>query len=132
MALNLYRRHESSCAGGHPNRSQTYQTDELRRDWKKCFCVIQVAGTLAGRFHRKSNGVRTWEQASTLCSVGAPGHLAEGARRSSHRRARSSASHCRRDLPTHHARPRDSSIPRGSPESQWPQFCAKYKYDQKI
>src|SRR5438445_510262 len=66
MALNLYRRHENACAGGHPNRSQTYQTDELRRGWKKCFCVIQVAGTLAGRFHRKSTGVRTWEQAQAL------------------------------------------------------------------
>ena len=66
MALNLYRRHENACAGGHPNRSQTYQTDELRRGWKKCFCVIQVAGTLAGRFHRKSTGVRTWEQALAL------------------------------------------------------------------
>src|SRR4029077_5313940 len=63
MALNLYRRHENACAGGHPNRSQTYQTDELRRGWKKCFCVIQVAGTLAGRFHRKSTDLGTWEQA---------------------------------------------------------------------
>src|SRR5438445_9398678 len=49
---------------------------------------------------------------STLRSVGAPGHLAEGARRGSHLRARSPASNRRRDRPTHHTRPRDSSLPR--------------------
>src|SRR5260370_33280593 len=66
MALNLYRRHEGACAGGHPHRSHTYQTDELRRGSKKCSCAIQVAGTLAGRFHRKSTGLRIWEQAPAL------------------------------------------------------------------
>ena len=48
MALNLYRRHfrmEGKCAGSHAADSRSYEHDERRRDWKKCYCPIYAAGT---------------------------------------------------------------------------------------
>ncbi len=33
MALNLYRRHGSHCAGGRALHDRTYEPDELRRGW---------------------------------------------------------------------------------------------------
>lgn len=69
VGLNLYRRHQSDCVGGHPNRSRSYQTDELRRGWKKCFCTIQAAGTLAGEFRRRSTDTHAWEDAHAVATA---------------------------------------------------------------
>ena len=54
MALNLYRRHGANCTGGRVLHDMTYEADELRRTWKKCYCPVYASGTLAGRFKRKT------------------------------------------------------------------------------
>jgi integrase len=64
VTLHLYRRHLATCH--HPQRTRTYPTDELRRGWKKCHCPIQIAGTLAGEFGRRSTGEHTWERAERV------------------------------------------------------------------
>lgn len=63
MALNLYRRHGSHCAGGRALYDRTYEPDELRRGWRKCACPIYASGTLAGRFRRKNTEAVGWAEA---------------------------------------------------------------------
>src|SRR5665213_166632 len=38
----------------------TYEADELRRTWKKCFCPIYASGTLTGQFKRKNTERTAW------------------------------------------------------------------------
>jgi hypothetical protein len=41
MAFNLYCRHGSNCGGG---RALTSESDELRRNRKRCSCPIYASG----------------------------------------------------------------------------------------
>ena len=41
----------------------SYETDELRRSWKKCHCAIYVSGTLNRRFKRKNTERTSWDEA---------------------------------------------------------------------
>ena len=66
MVLNLYRRHGSHCVGGRALHDMSYETDELRRSWKKCYCPIYVSGTLERRFKRKNTERTTWDDAKAL------------------------------------------------------------------
>jgi integrase len=69
MALNLYRRHfriAGKCAAGHTPESRSYEPDELRRGWKKCFCPIYACGTLAGSFKRRNTERFLWEEARSI------------------------------------------------------------------
>lgn len=66
MALNLYRRHGSHCSGGRALHDMTYEADELRRSWKRCFCPIYASGTLTGQFKRKNTERTTWDEAKPL------------------------------------------------------------------
>jgi integrase len=66
MALNLYRRHGSHCVGGRALHDMSYETDELRRSWKRCFCPTYASGTLAGRFKRKNTERINWDEAKPL------------------------------------------------------------------
>lgn len=66
MALNLYRRHGSHCAGGRALHDRTYEPDELRRGWRKCACPIYASGTLAGRFRRKNTESLGWVEAKAI------------------------------------------------------------------
>jgi len=68
MALNLYRRHGSNCAGGRALHEMTYESDELRRNWKRCFCPIYASGTLRGHFKRKNTERSTWPEANAVAS----------------------------------------------------------------
>ncbi len=66
MPLNLYRRHSRSagkCAAGLPPDFRNYETDELRRGWKKCHCPIYADGILAGQFRRKNTKQTAWSDA---------------------------------------------------------------------
>ncbi len=63
MALNLYRRHGSHCAGGRALHDRTYEPDELRRGWRKCACPIYASGTLSGLFRRKNTESVGWAEA---------------------------------------------------------------------
>src|SRR5215472_12460333 len=69
MALNLYRRHGSNCAGGRTLHDMTYESDELRRNWKRCACPIYASGTLNGRFKRKNTERSTWLDAGAVASA---------------------------------------------------------------
>src|SRR5690349_10308530 len=69
MALNLYRRHGSHCVGGRELHDMSYETDELRRSWKKCCCPIYVSGTLDRRFKRKNTERTNWDEAKALVRV---------------------------------------------------------------
>jgi integrase len=60
MALNIYRRHASHCPGGRALHDMTYEADELRRSWKKCYCPIYASGTLNGQFKRKNTERTAW------------------------------------------------------------------------
>src|SRR5580693_7570197 len=66
MALKLYRRHRKECEGGHLEDFRTGQFEEGRRGWKRCACLIHVAGTLAGKFNRKQTGKSDWDEAKAI------------------------------------------------------------------
>ena len=69
MALNLYRRHSSNCTGGRSLHEMTYESDELRRNWRRCLCPIYASGTLRGQFKRKNTERNTWPEASAVASA---------------------------------------------------------------
>ncbi len=66
MTLNLYRRHGSNCPGGRKPFESTYESDELRRSWKRCLCPIYASGTLGGRFKRRNTERTSWDEAKAL------------------------------------------------------------------
>jgi integrase len=68
MALKLYRRHRIECEGGHSEDSRTGEFEEGRRGWKRCGCLIHVAGTLAGKFSRKQTGKALWDEAKAVAA----------------------------------------------------------------
>jgi integrase/recombinase XerD len=68
MALNLYRRHGSNCPGGRALHEMSYETDELRRTWRKCSCPIYASGTLNRRFKRKNTEKTGWPEAKAMAS----------------------------------------------------------------
>jgi site-specific recombinase XerC len=64
VKLNLYRRHRPECESGRPEDSRSTESEERRRGWgRKCLCPIQLSGTLAGRFSRKSTFTSDWSEA---------------------------------------------------------------------
>jgi hypothetical protein len=46
----------------------TYEADELRRGWKKCYCPIYASGTLSGRFNRKNTERTAWIDAKAVAA----------------------------------------------------------------
>jgi integrase/recombinase XerD len=68
MALNLYRRHGSHCPAGRTLHQRTYESDELRRGWKKCSCPIYTSGTLNAQFKRKNTERTNWSDAKATAS----------------------------------------------------------------
>jgi integrase len=66
MALNVYRRHGSHCPGGRNPHEMTYESDELRRSWKKCACPIYASGTLSAQFKRKNTERTSWVDAKRI------------------------------------------------------------------
>ena len=69
MPLNLYRRHHRTagkCTGGYPVNLRNYESDELRRGWKKCHCPIYAVGTLNGEFRRRNTKRTDWEEAKVV------------------------------------------------------------------
>ena len=72
MPLNLYRRHFRSpgrCLGHYEPDFRNYETDELRRGWKKCRCPIYADGTLGGKFKRKNTKQTSWPEAKAVASL---------------------------------------------------------------
>jgi len=69
MALKLYRRHRKECEGGHPEDARTGQFEEGRRGWKRCACIIHVAGTLGKKFNRRQTGETDWERARAVADA---------------------------------------------------------------
>ena len=47
----------------------SYETDELRRSWKRCFCPIYASGTLNRQFKRKNTERTGWDEAKALARV---------------------------------------------------------------
>jgi hypothetical protein len=71
MPVNLYRRHfrtPGKCTGGYEPDSRNYETDELRREWKKCRCPIYAAGTLGEKFNRRNTRQSTWSEAKAIAA----------------------------------------------------------------
>jgi len=68
MALKLYRRHRKDCEGNHPEDSRSGEFEEGRRGWRRCACIIHVAGTLAEKFSRKQTGKSDWPEAKAVAS----------------------------------------------------------------
>jgi hypothetical protein len=71
MPLNLYRRHyraPGKCVGGHPPDSRSYEAEELRRNWKKCYCPIYADGTLGGKFNRRNIRKVLWPEAKAVAA----------------------------------------------------------------
>jgi integrase len=69
MALKLYRRHRKECEGGHHEDARTGQFEEGRRGWKRCACLIHVAGTLGKKFNRRQTGETDWERARAFADA---------------------------------------------------------------
>ena len=94
MPLNLYRRHfrtRGNCLAGFDPESRSYESDELRRGWKKCHCPIYADGTLAGKFKRQNTKKISWPEAKAVASAwevagrwtddpGAPSPILSGSR----------------------------------------------------
>jgi len=69
MSLTLYRRHTSKCSQGRARHERTYESDELRRGFKKCQCPIQFEGKIKGAgFVRKSTQRIAWEEAKPVAA----------------------------------------------------------------
>lgn len=71
MLLTLYRRHHRTagkCSAGYPLNFRSYETDELRRGWKKCLCPIYAVGTLSGAFKRVNTKRTSWAEAKAIAS----------------------------------------------------------------
>jgi integrase len=69
VALNLYRRHRSSCKAGLPHGQRSGEFGERKKGWKRCDCPIVASGTLNGHFNRKSTDVWTWEKAKEIAAA---------------------------------------------------------------
>jgi hypothetical protein len=63
MPLNLYRRHQKGCKGGHAADSRSGEFEERRKGWKRCGCFIFASGTLAGAYRRRFTGHTGWDEA---------------------------------------------------------------------
>lgn len=68
MGLNLYRRHRSSCNGGHPHNLRSGEFEERKKGWKRCDCPVVASGTINGKFGRKSTEVWDWDDAKKIAS----------------------------------------------------------------
>lgn len=66
MALNLYRRHNQECDGGHPEGSHSGELEERSKKWKRCGCPIVASGSLAKQFSRRKTGRIFWEEAKVV------------------------------------------------------------------
>jgi len=67
MSLTLYRRHTSKCSQGRTRHERTFESDELRRGFKKCQCPIQFEGKIKGAgFVRKSTEKTSWDEAKLV------------------------------------------------------------------
>ena len=62
MALKLYRRRRKGMRGWPPRRRTNGQFEEGRRGWKRCACIIHVAGTPGKKFNRRQTGETDWER----------------------------------------------------------------------
>jgi integrase len=69
MPLNLYRRHQQDCAGGHPEDSRSGEFEERSKKWKRCGCVIFAAGSLEKHFRRRTTGRIDWKDARAVASA---------------------------------------------------------------
>lgn len=67
--LNFHRRHLEECTAGQPPGSRTYESDELRRAIKKCYCPIYASGTLGGLYKRPNTGATNWEEAKAVSAL---------------------------------------------------------------
>lgn len=68
MPLNLYRRHQSACKGGHPEDSRSGEFQERSKTWKRCGCSIFVAGSLNKTFKRRNTGRFDWDGGREVAS----------------------------------------------------------------
>src|SRR4029453_18052472 len=70
MALHLYRRHRSDCVAGRQNEFRSSELDERRKGWgRKCRCLIQISGTLSGKFSRKTASTADWTEARRIADA---------------------------------------------------------------
>jgi integrase len=70
MSISLYRRHTSKCSQSRSRHERTYESDELRRGFKKCQCPIQFEGKVKGAgFLRKSTEKTSWDEAKFVAAA---------------------------------------------------------------
>lgn len=51
-----------------PRDRRTGEFEEGRRGWKRCGCLIHVAGTLSGKFSRKQTGKGLQDEAKAIAA----------------------------------------------------------------
>src|SRR4029077_8069960 len=64
-----HSRTRGKCLGGYEPDFRNYETDELRRGWKKCRCPIYADGTLGRKFKRKNTKQTTWLEAKAIAAA---------------------------------------------------------------
>ncbi len=69
MALNLYRRHGSRCIGGRALHDMSYDGDETRRAWKKCYCPNYASGTIGKTIKRRNTERLEWPDAKAVADA---------------------------------------------------------------
>ena len=66
IALNLYRRHNQECDGGHPEGSHSGELEERSKKWKRCGCPIVAAGSMNKIHKRLKTGQIFWPEARSV------------------------------------------------------------------
>jgi integrase len=69
VALNLYRRHRSTCPAGHASDSRTGEFEERKKTFRRCDCLIFASGTINQKFARKCTDRSDWAEAKALAEA---------------------------------------------------------------
>jgi len=70
VTLTLHRRHSEECVGGHDVNSRPYETDELRRAWKRWFCPIYALEKPPCQAEGENHRERILQRAYVQCGAG--------------------------------------------------------------
>ena len=69
IAYSRHFRTPGKCLAGSVPDSRGYESDELRRGWKKCHCPIYADGTFGGQFKPKNTKQTAWPEVKAVASA---------------------------------------------------------------
>jgi len=66
VSLNYHRRHGRNCEGKHPAGTYTSQSEERKKGWARCKCLIYASGSLDRIARRFATKQSDWQKAAEL------------------------------------------------------------------